>query len=1056
MIRRFLVSVIVFFLIPAFFYAADRVVTIESARFTEYIKLDPATDTEILVPPDHSGTVEKIRFTGNVVIVVTEGSSVSRIGADEITYDKSRDMLEASGNVSYEHTTGKSGSEKFSGTALLFNIRTQEGVFLGGSVVQDSGRKDGDPYTIHAEVSGRDSSSTMAFKNGVMTTCDEEDPHWSITASRIWILPGNEIAILNGVFFIGPLPVFYIPAFYYPSDEMIFHPVFGYRNREGNFIQTTTYLIGRKPLASKSSSSSGTSFADFLQSDTLKEQKREGLFLRNTNEDATTANSNHLKLLLDGYSGLGAMIGVDGLFRPTKGYVRSISFYANFGFSRTLYSPQSGISYTTYDSNGDQNWNSGWFFGNKLPFRYNGNLSMQMDRAPFAISVSIPLISDSKFRADFLDRGEDLNWFNFLMNQAELAKGSDISDETSYSWNISGSIRPTMSVTRPWLETFSITSLTGLLTFNSKTNLSLSGEELAYSPERTFFYPEVIKPSMNISLGGTLLSSTKRSQTTQTKTVSPDMKDIFNPFAEAANIDNQAENSNDSLPDKADVDRFIKLPGITPKIAATSGLSSYSVTWSMDPSFIYEARYNATDWLAPDEIQWDEFSSLYYQVKLPAKIQGSYKWDSNFFSATSSLNFSSLIQDHPWLSDSVYTTQSAKDTIKVNNYKATMYSISTTENISIVPFNRNDFLKPISASWNFTGNIVKSEFTGTADDPEWDSNLMKWDRDYITTHSATGVVGVAFGNYTQRISVTSNLPPLLESYTGSASFAWPYTTVTVNTKFYEKETSGQTDWIWDPLRTSIRFTFPFNLSLGQDFVYNIEDNEPSRLHITAGYKNLSAYYTLNTTIPYKLVEGQGWLQDGTETKFIPSDAGFSYTNSPLKLNFWKNRISIELRVSTNLKFDLLRLTSSSFTFTPGITIKILDFLDFTFSSNSTNEVIARYFQDWMDLPAPLPGETNILVDLFKSFNFFNEQDRMNSGFKLKRLNMELKHYLHDWTMSLKVAIAPELKTSGGNYRYEFSPTITFVVEWKPISDIKTTVKTESGVFSLNTTDDDDD
>jgi len=257
-------------------FADNRTVTIESARTSEYIK----TDTSQAENPEIAKQDgEMIRFSGNVVIVVTEENSVSRISADEIVYDKIRDTLEARGNVKYEHTTGKEGSEKFTGEVLLFNIKKQEGVFMGGSMVQDTGRANSDPYIIHAEVTGKDSSSTMAFKNGILTTCDADDPHWSINASRIWLLPGNEIGILNGIFFIGPLPVLYIPFFYYPSDEMIFHPVFGFRNRSGYFVQTTSYLIGRKPLPVKTGNSSGTSFTDFLQGDILKEQKSNGLFL---------------------------------------------------------------------------------------------------------------------------------------------------------------------------------------------------------------------------------------------------------------------------------------------------------------------------------------------------------------------------------------------------------------------------------------------------------------------------------------------------------------------------------------------------------------------------------------------------------------------------------------------------------------------------------------------------------------------------------------------------------------------------------------------------------
>ena len=58
------------------------------------------------------------------------------ISADEILYNKSRDTLEARGNVRYLHSSGKSGGEEFVGEALLFNVEKQEGVFLKGAMKQ--------------------------------------------------------------------------------------------------------------------------------------------------------------------------------------------------------------------------------------------------------------------------------------------------------------------------------------------------------------------------------------------------------------------------------------------------------------------------------------------------------------------------------------------------------------------------------------------------------------------------------------------------------------------------------------------------------------------------------------------------------------------------------------------------------------------------------------------------------------------------------------------------------------------------------------------------------
>ena len=1075
MTRRFF---LLFFLIAcAFMYGAERIVTIESARTSEYIKTKPEvqsgqngqTGTGIAADAGAAPQAsEVLRFSGDVVIVVTEGESVSRIGADEIIYDKNRDTLEARGHVKYRHTTGGTSSEEFAGEALLFNIKIQEGVFLNGAVTQNSGTASIDPYIIRSEVTGRDSSSTMAFRNGVLTTCDAPEPHWTINATRIWLLPGNEIAILNGVFFVGSLPVFYIPFFYYPSDEMIIHPVFGFRNREGYFVQTTSYLVGRKPIEQKTASQAGPSFSNFLQGDTLKEQKHNGLFLQNLETPAKNLNSNYLKLMADAYSSLGSMIALDGSFTPNL-FLTKLTFTGAIGFSKNLYPPatKESLVYSTYDSLGKETYNSGWFFGNEVPFRYRANLAFQIDKKPFQLSVAVPIVSDTVFKSDFLNRSEDLNWFKLLTSQDQLAKTTTPSEETTYTWNIRGSILPDVSFFNPWIKTASVTNLSGLLLFESQQNKSLSGEKLLYSPEKKFFYPSTIRPEIKLSFGGTLYSSeaspaaAKKETETETATVKPESAGILNPFTEetltpeaavssgpAAAAAPQAsadENTNRYMPSAGSG----LVPELNPPVAA------YSVTWNLDPSFLQEIKYDSTNWSSPGDIKWNKYSSIYYQLQNTAKLQGIYSWDTDLLSVASGITYTGIKQEHPFLSDTVpsLSTSALRDVIKLNDYKANIYTISTADSVKIVPFNRNPYFKPISLAWNMNADLIRTVFDGKVDNPDWKTETFDWDKKYIKVHTATTALGISLANYEQKITVESNLSPLLESYKGTSGFSWFFGSLVMDSRLYEKEKAYK-KWFWDPFTLSLNWKLPLDVILSQQFVYDIEEDTPSRLNFTASRGYFSAFYTINNTIPYILDRDNGWVFDGTKKKFVPSAAGFTFNNGskPLQLYQWKNRIFFQANLASNLSFNLLKLTDSNFDFIPTITLKIFEFMDISFSSNSRNDVIARYFQDWINLPAPLPGETNLGNDLIKSFNFFNRQDREQSGFKLKSLNIDITHYLHDWTMSLKTTLKPELKTTNNVTRYDFIPTITFMVQWKPISDIKVSVKSEKDVFSLNTGD----
>ena len=759
------------------------------------------------------------------------------------------------------------------------------------------------------------------------------------------------------------------------------------------------------------------------------------------------------------------MVGIDGSFTQDW-YIKNISFSGEAGFSRSLYPPNSGLFYSTYNSAGEEDYNSGWFAKKELPFRYKANFSLKMDKKPFQLSASFPLMSDPTFKSDFLDRSEDLNWFKFLTEQDKLALGAKIGEEASYSWNLNGSIIPDMSFTSPYLKTLSISTLSGIMTFNSKNDADIAKdkEKSLYSPERKFFYPELIKPEVKLSLGGTIWSTEKNPDKKINKDNvknAPDISAIQNPLKEQTVSDpkENTQTSDASSTDEKDsvdrsvADRFIPKAGAENTGTDSGSTTTGSINWSADPGIVQEMRYDATDWITPDKIDWNKYASSYYQFRTTAKLVGQMSYDSDFFSASSSLDFSGIKQEHPWLSETMYDTKAKKDTIYMSDYKSSIYTISTTDSMKLIPFNKIDLLKPISASWNFTGSLYQSEFDGVVDQPHWKVKAIKWDKDYITTHTATAVTGVSIYSQDQTITLTSNLPPLLAAYTGTSVFGWTFVKLTMNSRLYEKEDAYK-KWFWDPYKANLTWDLPFNFNLGQEYIYDIEEKRPSRLNFTAGKGYLSAYYTINNTVPYKLIQGAGWVLDGVEPKFIPTAAGLSFNNAskPVVVYTWKNRMFLQAQLSSNLKFDLLKLTSSSFDFVPTLTFKLTDFIDISFSSNSTNDVIARYFQNVINLPAELPGEKNALIDLQKSFYFLDKKERSLSGFKLKSLSVEVTHYLHDWTANLKTTLKPELKTDGGYY-YDFVPEVTFVVQWKPISDIKTTIKSKEGVFTLNTTDD---
>ena len=219
---------------------SSSTITILSAQKTEYSKSEIGADV--------------IELTGDVKIKVELDGSGTIIYADKVSYERKRQRLFAEGNVVLERLSGSTVTERLTATSVLFNAETQEGVFSEGRVAQsnsDMFKLDtNSKLVVDSDIFGRDDSGVIGFKNGSLTFCDAEDPHWKIDASRIWLLPGNEFAFVNARFFVGSLLTLWLPFFYYPKDEMIFNPVIGTDDRKGYFLHTSTYLVGRKPLES--------------------------------------------------------------------------------------------------------------------------------------------------------------------------------------------------------------------------------------------------------------------------------------------------------------------------------------------------------------------------------------------------------------------------------------------------------------------------------------------------------------------------------------------------------------------------------------------------------------------------------------------------------------------------------------------------------------------------------------------------------------------------------------------------------------------------------------
>jgi hypothetical protein len=104
---------------------------------------------------------------------------------------------------------------------------------LGGSIVQ--------PLRVSAELLAREENRRLAGEGGVLTTCDYDDPHYTIAFRRLTVVPGKRVILRNARLRFGNRTVLGLPYLALPiTDRPLrysYLPQFGQNAEEGYFVK---------------------------------------------------------------------------------------------------------------------------------------------------------------------------------------------------------------------------------------------------------------------------------------------------------------------------------------------------------------------------------------------------------------------------------------------------------------------------------------------------------------------------------------------------------------------------------------------------------------------------------------------------------------------------------------------------------------------------------------------------------------------------------------------------------------------------------------------------
>jgi hypothetical protein len=496
-----------------------------------------------------------------------------------------------------------------------------------------------------------------------------------------------------------------------------------------------------------------------------------------------------------------------------------------------------------------------------------------------------------------------------------------------------------------------------------------------------------------------------------------------------------------------------------------AGNINFSINYQIVPVSASELQFNSGNWKSYDQVNWSEVRSVLTSIGGRSFINFNLNQSMGLFSNEFTLSGSSTWRDYTYLNEEadIFLTAGVPDQSKVENarrqqYNRTNYSTSYAYNGILRPLYQNNIFSQSSLQYYFKGTLVRSRRYTGGDAHELTPQWGSWVKEEIKSNEqipglssnriSANIIADIFDNR-QSLTVSVDVPPLDTLILTNAVFRYwiSETRLSFRTGKQNEITEIQTEqWINGPFEFTeiLKFgnfsTFTYYMTIAPE-----ENNDITNITSTISLWSFRAFFKASKSLRYRFVPvnpfGGKWEQYGSPA-LIPNELSFFYKRDFQNINIIKNRMYFSLNIDTSLTFNLQQYTNSNFQFLIGFRFGITGFMELKFSAISENNVIWRYFKNMpgmADLTSMYVDgpQNNVFIDLFDSFNFFNIQKRQMSGFKLKKLELTITHYLGDWRAELGVSIYPYSNTASGVQKYEVTSDISFTVQWKPISEIKT-------------------
>ena len=245
--------------------------TAKPKRFLESIVKYSAKDSIIM-----AAAKKKIYLYGDAVLDYT----TINLKADYVEIDMEKKTLTARGK--YDSLEGEwigrpvftDKDKSFTAEEMSYNFETKKGVVRSVITQEGDGYLHGEKVKYTKERVGKDTVQVIYVKGGKYTTCNLEEPHFHIRASKIKVIPNDKIITGPANFVIEnvPTPIF-LPFGYFPTKTErasgIIFPQYGVQPQFGFFLKDLGFYWAASPkvdLAARGSIYTNGSFGLSLTS----------------------------------------------------------------------------------------------------------------------------------------------------------------------------------------------------------------------------------------------------------------------------------------------------------------------------------------------------------------------------------------------------------------------------------------------------------------------------------------------------------------------------------------------------------------------------------------------------------------------------------------------------------------------------------------------------------------------------------------------------------------------------------------------------------------------